>query len=106
MAAQLDVDDAAAYDKLKTVYLALPAAPRHARGPTPSERVQPAESGIARAAQAPVASSALRRPSPCAGPSSACPWRPVATRWTDAPVLFPRRHRLCRDRSEDWARWA
>ncbi len=40
MAAQLDVDDAATYDKLKTVYLALPAAPTKLL-PYQIERVNP-----------------------------------------------------------------
>jgi 16S rRNA processing protein RimM len=40
MSAQLDVDDAATYDKLKTVYLALPAAPTKLL-PYQVERVNP-----------------------------------------------------------------
>ena len=40
MSAQLDVDDAATYDKLKTVYLALPTAPTKLL-PYQVERVNP-----------------------------------------------------------------
>ncbi|WP_223650310.1 ribosome maturation factor RimM [Hymenobacter psoromatis] len=40
MVTQLDVDDAATYDKLKTLYLALPAAPGTLT-PYPIERVNP-----------------------------------------------------------------